>query len=85
MAATSIGVRPTFGLSQRLIEAHLLDFSDDIYDQLLRLEFVSRLRGQETFDGIDALITQMNRDVDLARATLTQHDELERKGEVAGD
>ena len=77
MAATSIGVRPTFGLSQRLIEAHLLDFSDDIYDCNLRLEFVSRLRGQETFDGIDALITQMNRDVTNARSILEQHDRLE--------
>jgi riboflavin kinase/FMN adenylyltransferase len=91
LAATSIGVRPTFGLSQRLIEAHLLDFSDDIYDQSLRLEFVSRLRGQETFDGIDALITQMNRDVDQARATLLAHDRLvppdkmEPEGEVAVD
>ena len=74
MAATSIGVRPTFGLSQRLIEAHLLDFSDDIYDESLRLEFVSRLRGQETFDGIDALITQMNRDVANARRMLREHD-----------
>ena len=37
LAATSIGVRPTFGLSQRLIEAHLLDFSADIYDENLRL------------------------------------------------
>ena len=77
LAATSIGVRPTFGLSQRLIEAHLLDFSDDIYDENLRLEFVSRLRGQETFDGIDALITQMNRDVDNARRILEEHDRLD--------
>ena len=77
LAATSIGVRPTFGLSQRLIEAYLLDFSDDIYDENLRLEFVSRLRGQETFDGIDALITQMNRDVDNARSILTEHDRLD--------
>ena len=76
LAATSIGVRPTFGLSQRLIEAYLLDFSDDIYDEKLRLEFVSRLRGQETFDGIDALITQMNRDVDNARSILEEHDRL---------
>ena len=74
MAATSIGVRPTFGLSQRLIEAHLLDFSDDIYDENLRLEFVSRLRGQETFDGIEALITQMNRDVANSRRVLREHD-----------
>ena len=73
LAATSIGVRPTFGLSQRLIEAHLLDFSDDIYDCNLRLEFVSRLRGQETFSSTDALITQMNRDVANARSVLTQH------------
>ena len=77
MAATSIGVRPTFGLSQRLIEAHLLDFSDDIYDENLRLEFVSRLRGQETFDGIEALITQMNLDVTNARSVLAQHDRLD--------
>ncbi len=77
MAATSIGVRPTFGLSQRLIEAHLLDFSDDIYDENLRLEFVSRLRGQETFDGIEALITQMNRDVANARSILEEHDRLD--------
>ena len=77
MAATSIGVRPTFGLSQRLIEAHLLDFSDDIYDENLKLEFVSRLRGQETFDGIDALIEQMNRDVANARLVLEQHDRQE--------
>ena len=77
MAATSIGVRPTFGLSQRLIEAHLLDFSDDIYDENLKLEFVSRLRGQETFDGIDALISQMNLDVANARLVLEQHDRQE--------
>lgn len=77
MAATSIGVRPTFGLSQRLIEAHLLDFSDDIYDENLKLEFVSRLRGQGTFDGIDALISQMNRDVANARLVLEQHDRQE--------
>ncbi len=77
MAATSIGVRPTFGLSQRLIEAHLLDFSDDIYDENLRLEFVSRLRGQETFDGIDALITQMNRDVSNARSVLSARSVLD--------
>jgi riboflavin kinase/FMN adenylyltransferase len=85
LAATSIGVRPTFGLSQRLIEAHLLDFSDDIYDKSLRLEFVSRLRGQETFDGIDALITQMNRDVDQARTILEKHNEMDHIGEVAVD
>ena len=77
MAATSIGVRPTFGLSQRLIEAHLLDFSDDIYDENLRLEFVSRLRGQETFDGIEALITQMNLDVSNARSVLEEHGRLD--------
>ena len=77
MAATSIGVRPTFGLSQRLIEAHLLDFSDDIYDEDLRLDFVSRLRGQETFDGIEALISQMNLDVENARSILEEHDRLD--------
>jgi riboflavin kinase / FMN adenylyltransferase len=68
-AATNIGVRPMFETGRgELIEAFLLDFSDDIYDQPLRLEFLKRLRGEKRFESIDALIEQMGRDVDEARA-----------------
>jgi riboflavin kinase/FMN adenylyltransferase len=56
-AATNIGVRPMFETGRgELIEAYLLDFSDDIYDQPLRLEFLKRLRGEKRFESIDALV-----------------------------
>ena len=72
MAATSIGVRPTFDDGEnRTIEAYLLDFSEDIYGQALRLEFVRHLRGEEKFDTLQALLDQMDEDVRQARDILT--------------
>ena len=72
MAATSIGVRPTFDDGEnRTIEAYILDFSDDIYDRPLRLEFIRRLRGEEKFDTIEALLAQMDDDVRQTRDILS--------------
>ena len=68
-AATNVGVRPMFVTGRgELIEAFLLDFDADIYGQPLRLEFIKRLRGEKRFASVEALIEQMNRDVDEARA-----------------
>lgn len=69
-AATSIGVRPTFGGGQRAVEAHVLDFSEDLYGSEVRLEFVARLRGQQTFGTADALVAQIHQDVDWTRRLL---------------
>jgi len=69
-AAVSVGTRPTFDGRKRVVEAHLLDFDGDIYGQPLRVHFVRRLRGQERFDSIDALIQQMGRDVQNVRSVL---------------
>jgi riboflavin kinase/FMN adenylyltransferase len=71
MAATSIGVRPTFGGGARLVEAYLLDYSGDLYGRRIGLEFVRRLRGEIKFDGVEALVQQMNRDVEETRAVLS--------------
>lgn len=71
MAATSIGVRPTFGGGDRLIEAYILDFDGDLYGQTVELEFVKRLRGEVKFDGVEPLISQMNQDVSETRAVLS--------------
>ena len=72
MAATSIGVRPTFDDGEnRTIEAFLLDFSEDLYHQTLRLEFVQRLRGEEKYDTIEALMAQIDKDVQDTRAALS--------------
>jgi riboflavin kinase / FMN adenylyltransferase len=67
-AATSVGVRPTFVTGRGLlVEAYLLGFDGDLYGRELRLEFVSRLRGELRFDSVDELIEQMARDVEDTR------------------
>lgn len=71
MAATSIGVRPTFGGGARMIEAYILDFEGDLYGHDVELEFVERLRGEVKFDGVEPLIIQMNRDVSETREVLS--------------
>ena len=67
----SIGVRPTVGndLAQT-IEVNLLDFSGDLYGQLLTLEFVAWLRAEEKYDGLGALTTQLALDARNTRAAL---------------
>ncbi|HEX3317192.1 MAG TPA: riboflavin biosynthesis protein RibF [Solirubrobacteraceae bacterium] len=71
-AAVSVGVRPTFGTGRAvLVEAYLIDFDGDLYGSELRLDFVSRLRGERAFATVEALVEQMGRDVDAA-ATVTR-------------
>lgn len=72
-AAISVGSNPTFDGQMRRVEAHVVDveFPDlDVYGSGMTLEFVSRIRGQVTYDGMDALIAQMHRDVTDVRAVL---------------
>ena len=69
VAATNVGVRPMFVTGRgELIEAFLVDFQGDIYGTELRVEFLKRLRGEKRFESVDALIEQMGRDVEEARA-----------------
>ncbi len=71
-SATSIGVRPTFGLSERLMEVHVMDFARDIYGQPMCVEFASKLRDQETFQSAEALVQQINKDVADSRRVLAE-------------
>lgn len=67
-AAVSVGVRPTFDSDRgTLIEAHLIDHSEDLYGRQLRIEFLQRLRGEERFEDVEQLVAQMGRDVEAAR------------------
>ncbi|MBL8766785.1 MAG: riboflavin biosynthesis protein RibF [Planctomycetes bacterium] len=70
-AVLNIGIRPTFGPDGDLtVEAHLLDFSGDLYGQTLEVRFVARLREEMRFASRDALVEQIRRDVDAARRLL---------------
>lgn len=68
-SVTNIGVRPTFDSDGRAsIETHLLDFEGDLYGRDLKVELLHRLRGEQRFDGVDALIAQIGRDAEAARS-----------------
>ena len=73
-AVTNVGLRPTFAGAHRTVEAYLLDFVDEIYGDTLRLDFLHRLRGEQKFDGVAALIAQITADVAATRAWLKQLD-----------
>jgi riboflavin kinase / FMN adenylyltransferase len=73
-AVTNIGFRPTFGedLESPRIEAHLLDFSGDLYGQQVRLSFVEHLRDEKKFPEVSGLIAQIQRDIAQTRQILDQ-------------
>jgi len=64
-AAVNIGTRPTFINSdqKRHIEAHILDFSDDLYNEQISIQFISRLRGEQRFQSVEELIKQVHIDI----------------------
>ena len=73
-AAIYVGRRPTFyepGTASVLVEAYLLDFDGDLYGEHSRVSFVDRLRGDQKFDTVDALIAQMHQDVAKAEKVLS--------------
>ena len=67
-AAISLGPNPTFGDAGQKFEAHLIGFDGDLYDRPLAVDFLARLRDVERFDSVEALLTQMRRDVSAAAA-----------------
>jgi riboflavin kinase/FMN adenylyltransferase len=69
-SATSIGVRPQFDGATPSVETYIFDFDRDIYDQVLRIELIERLRPELKFDSLDALIAEMQRDVSRSREIL---------------
>jgi riboflavin kinase/FMN adenylyltransferase len=66
----NIGIRPTFNQQERLVEVHLLDVSVDLYDKLITVEFIARLRGEQRFSGIESLRAQITTDAQQARQIL---------------
>ena len=66
-AVINVGVRPTFGETELAVEAHLLDFTGDLYGRRLRLTFLRRLRDERKFSSVEALRSQIALDVLAAR------------------
>jgi riboflavin kinase/FMN adenylyltransferase len=66
----NVGVRPTVDGATRLVEAHLLGVSPDLYGRALTLAFLDRIRSERRFDSLDALRAQIAADVAAARGLL---------------
>lgn len=66
----NVGVRPSFGQGERVLEVHLLDYDDDLYGKSVAVEFVQWLRPELRFEHIPSLVEQVRRDVADARSLL---------------
>jgi len=71
LGALHLGPRPTFPGAAPSVEVHLLDAEPDLYGERLRVDFVERIRGVESFPSVDDLVAQMERDVASAREILS--------------
>lgn len=71
-AVTNVGVRPTFESQMPVshVETHVLDFDRDLYGQQVQLEFLERLRDEQRFPNVDALVAQIKQDIQTARKKL---------------
>jgi riboflavin kinase/FMN adenylyltransferase len=67
-SATNIGINPTFDDAAPSVETYILDFEGDLYGRELRVELLHRLRGEEKFDAVDALVAAIAGDVAAVRA-----------------
>ncbi|MFW0094490.1 MAG: bifunctional riboflavin kinase/FAD synthetase [Coxiella endosymbiont of Haemaphysalis qinghaiensis] len=72
----SLGIRPTFGGTRMLLEAYLFNFSRDIYGNYLRVEFLYKLRSEEHFMSVNALVKQMHQDVLEAKNYFLNEDSI---------
>jgi riboflavin kinase/FMN adenylyltransferase len=69
-AVLNIGLNPTFGDVDLSLEVHLMDFSSDIYGKQMEVQFIDRIREEQTFPGPEELALQIKKDTDTARAIL---------------
>ena len=68
----SLGTRPTVNGTVPLLEAHVFDYAGDLYGREIEVAFVAKLRDELRFDSVDAMVAQIHRDADAARAVLDQ-------------
>lgn len=67
----NIGFNPTFGNKTLSVETHILDFNQDIYGEVIKLNFVKRLRDEKKFTTLGGLVSQIKKDIETARQVLS--------------
>ncbi|TAH25278.1 MAG: bifunctional riboflavin kinase/FAD synthetase [Cytophagales bacterium] len=67
----NIGTRPTVGGKKQSIEVHLFNFNQNIYQEKIKVIFIKKLREEQKFEGLEALINQLNKDKEIAKKLLS--------------
>ncbi len=70
--AANVGYNPTFGGTELSVEVFVFDFQENIYDRSIRVRFIERLRDEKRFSGPDELAVQIAKDVEKAKAILSE-------------
>ena len=70
----NIGYSPTFNDNEFTVEVHILEFSENIYDQKIRVNFIERIRNEKKFGDIAELKNQIHQDIKVARKILVAYD-----------
>ncbi|MEE8620108.1 MAG: bifunctional riboflavin kinase/FAD synthetase [Dehalococcoidia bacterium] len=71
-SATNVGIRPTFGTGEEMVETHLLNYKGNLYGKDMRVEFVQKLRDEQRFSSSEELKTQIEKDIREVEAILTK-------------
>ena len=78
-AAISLGPNPTFGEGRLKVEVHLLDYHGSLYDHQIEVDFLARLRDIVRYGSVDALVVQMNHDLEATRRIAAAHHAVHRR------
>ena len=73
IGVANVGVRPTIGDDKALLEVHLFDFNEDIYGKHVQVHFMKKIRAEQRFNNLDALIVQIKQDCQQAREYFEQN------------
>jgi len=71
-SATNVGIRPTFGIGEEMVETHLLNYKGNLYGKDIRVEFVQKIRDEERFPSSEELKTQIEKDIREVEAILAK-------------
>jgi len=69
-SVTNIGKNPTFGENKRTVETYIINYSGNLYERELKIDFIERLRGEKRFESVEDLIRQMTADVQQGKIIL---------------
>lgn len=72
-AVANLGIRPTFGGEEEVLEVHVFEMDRDLYGRHVRVEFIERVRDERRFESVDDLLDQIHSDIDSARAILGEY------------